>query len=144
MAQKKQPARSRILAAGGDLRTVTAAARLAEHHTVLLAGFDRLETLPAGVRGLPDARALPDHTADVLLLPVQTAEDCCDAPFSRHPLTLSGLLPAVRRGGLVLGGRLSGAVCREYFEKADLTRICARSVMRRAGTTKIRYRESKP
>ena len=49
MAQKKQPARSRILAAGGDLRTVTAAARLAEHHTVLLAGFDRLETLPAGL-----------------------------------------------------------------------------------------------
>ncbi|MBR5405820.1 MAG: hypothetical protein IK107_05950 [Oscillospiraceae bacterium] len=116
MAQKKQSARSRILAAGGDLRTVKAAARLAECEEVLLAGFDRLETLPAGVRGVADVRTLPAHSADVLLLPVQAAEDAYDAPFSRMPLRFSELLPAVRRGGLVLGGRMSGSVCRQIAE----------------------------
>ena len=92
----------RIIAAGGDLRTVTAAARLGRQAEVLLAGFERLTALPLGVTAA-DAGTVPEQSADVLLLPVQRTDDRYDAPFSRAPVLLSAMLPAVRRGGLVLG-----------------------------------------
>ena len=67
----KQPpaARKRLLIAGGDLRQVTAAARLAERHTVFLTGFDRFGTLPPNVAAVQNVSALPDE-ADALILPM--------------------------------------------------------------------------
>ena len=109
----------RIIAAGGDLRTVTAAARLGRQAEVLLAGFERLTALPLGVTAA-DAGTVPEQSADVLLLPVQRTDDRYDAPFSRAPVLLSAMLPAVRRGGLVLGGRLSAAA-RSQIAAADCT-----------------------
>ena len=118
MAQKKEPVRRKILAAGGDLRQVTAAELLAAQAEVQLVGFDRLGVLPDGVQAIGNAGGLPAHSADVLLLPVTPVCETVPAPCGAEELPLPVLLRAVKRGGLVLCGRLNEAV-RERFAEAD-------------------------
>ena len=111
----KQPpaARKRLLIAGGDLRQVTAAARLAERHTVFLTGFDRFGTLPPNVAAVQNVSALPDE-ADALILPMPVTQAglFLHTPFGSAAIRLSGLLPLVRKGGAVLGGRMTEAESR--------------------------------
>ena len=63
MATKK-----RLLAAGGDLRQLTAAARLAADYSVTVTGFDRFGSLPPEVTAAEHLQNLPEQL-DALLLP---------------------------------------------------------------------------
>jgi len=65
MLQKKQ----KLLVAGGDLRQITAARRLAQYHTVQVMGFDAAAELPVLSHGAP-------HGAlDALILPMPVTRD---------------------------------------------------------------------
>ena len=109
-----------LLAAGGDLRQITAAARLAEHHTVCMTGFDRFGSLPAGISTAEHVSALP-QSLDALLLPMPVTQDglFLYTPFSGNTLRLSELLPLVRPGGTVFGGRFRDSE-RSMIEAAGL------------------------
>lgn len=98
MLQKKQ----KLLVAGGDLRQITAARRLAQYHTVQVMGFDAAAELPVLSLGAP-------HGAlDALILPMPVTRDgvFLHTPmYSGSAVSLQSLLPLVKHGGLVAGGR---------------------------------------
>ena len=98
----------RLLIAGGDLRQVTAAARLAEDCDVTVIGFDRFGALPEGVSACEHISGLP-RDLDALILPMPVTQDggFLHTPFGSSAIRLSALLPLVRAGGMVLGGRLT-------------------------------------
>ncbi|MBQ8922658.1 MAG: hypothetical protein IJ060_10970 [Oscillospiraceae bacterium] len=112
--------KKRLLTAGGDLRQLTAARMLAENFSVSVTGFDRFGTLPPEVHAAEHLRNIPAGL-DALLLPMPVTQDgvFLHAPFSSSSMTLSALLPLVRPGGAVLGGRISEAE-RRAIEAAGL------------------------
>lgn len=102
-----QAPRQQLLVAGGDLRQVTAAASLAADYAVSVIGFDRFGKLPAAVSAVEHIQALPKEI-DALILPMPVTQDglFLHTPFGSSAIPLSTLLPLVRPGGMVLGGRL--------------------------------------
>lgn len=106
MSQIHAP-RQQILVAGGDLRQVTAADSLSQDYAVSVIGFDRFGTLPAGVSAVKHIQSLPKEI-DALILPMPVTQDglFLHTPFGSSAIPLSTLLPLVRQGGMVLGGRL--------------------------------------
>lgn len=114
-------AKLRLLVAGGDLRQITAAEELASRHLVTMIGFDTYGDLPAKVQTVQSISALSGG-ADALILPMPVTQDgvFLHAPYSSTSVTLSSLLPAVRRGGAVLGGRITQAE-RQLLTNAGLT-----------------------
>ena len=109
-----------MLAAGGDLRQITASARLAKHHSVSITGFDRFGSLPAGVAAAALSGMTP-QSLDALLLPMPVTQDglFLYTPFSSSALRLSELLPLVKTGGTVFGGRFRESE-RSMIEAAGL------------------------
>jgi len=112
--------KKRLLTAGGDLRQLTAANVLAETYSVSVIGFERFGTLPPAVSAAEHIRSIPEGL-DALLLPMPVTQDgvFLHAPFSSSSMTLSALLPLVRPGGAVLGGRITPAEQR-LIESAGL------------------------
>lgn len=112
----------RILVAGGDLRYGYTAAQLAKHHTVYAAGFTR-RILPFPRVHLLESAGEGLSPWDVLVLPMPVSEDgvLVHAPFGRQDLSLSGLLPLLRPGALVLGGRFGKT--EELFRKAGMRTV---------------------
>ena len=110
----------RLLAAGGDLRQVSAARRLAQTHTVFLTGFDRFGALPENVTAVQNISGLSQEF-DVLILPMPVTQDgvFLHTPFGSTAVRLSALLPLVKPGGLVIGGRMTEAE-RAMIESAGL------------------------
>ncbi len=105
--------RLHLVVAGGDLRQIYAAETLAKSFAVTLLGFDSgIPDLPCGV----DAKQIAElkDEADALILPMPAADEdeVLPAPYSRTPLALSDVLPRVRQGGCVLGGRITERVRR--------------------------------
>ena len=98
----------RLLAAGGDLRQLTAASELARQHSVTITGFDRFGTVPEGVTSAAHIHDLPAQL-DALLLPMPVTHDggFLHTPFGSNAVRLSALLPFVRPGGMVFGGRIT-------------------------------------
>lgn len=102
-----------ILVAGGDLRQRYAAQKLVElpGWTVQAAGFvpDALEN-----SGVVCCREELDDAVpyDVLVLPIPASTDgvTVQAPFGKHPLSLTALAEHGKPGALVLGGQCSEAV----------------------------------
>ncbi len=98
MLKQKQ----RLLVAGGDLRQIAAARRLARYHAVEVIGFDvagDLPTLPTGAEY---------GTLDHLILPMPVTRDgvFLHMPmYSGSAVSLQSLLPLVKHGGMVMGGR---------------------------------------
>lgn len=98
MVKQKQ----RLLVAGGDLRQITAARRLAKHYAVEIIGFDVANDLPT----LPTGAA--QGTLDHLILPMPVTRDgvFLHMPmYSGSAIRLQSLLPLVKHGGMVMGGR---------------------------------------
>lgn len=102
MLKQKQ----RLLVAGGDLRQIAAARRLAAYHEVEVIGFDVAHDLPT----LPTGAA--QGTLDHLILPMPVTRDgvFLHMPmYSGSAVSLQSLLPLVRPGGMVMGGRWTQA-----------------------------------
>ncbi len=106
MDAAKKP--KRLLIAGGDLRQITAAAELAAAYDITITGFDRFGSLPEGMQAAEHIQALP-QMLDALILPMPVTHDggFLHTPFGSTAIRLSALLPLVRAGGTVLGGRIT-------------------------------------
>ena len=109
-----------LLAAGGDLRQLTAAKVLAAEYAVTVIGFDRFGKLPAEVTAAERLQELPAQL-DALLLPMPVTQEgiFLHAPFSSSTIALPALLPLVKPGGTVFGGRMTEEECR-MIEAAGL------------------------
>ena len=109
----------RLLVAGGDLRQLTAARVLSADYRVTVTGFDRFGALPEEVTAA-DGTQLPEQL-DALLLPMPVTQDgvFLHTPFGSSTVALSSLLPLVKPGGQVFGGRISPAE-RRVIESAGL------------------------
>ena len=103
-----KPKPLRLLAAGGDLRQITAAAELAKQHSVTITGFDRFGALPEGLASAAHIHDLPQQL-DARLLPMPVTHDggFLHTPFGSSAVRLSALLPFVRPEGMVFGGRMT-------------------------------------
>ncbi|MBR6760613.1 MAG: hypothetical protein IKM30_01080 [Oscillospiraceae bacterium] len=94
-----------LLVAGGDLRQLSAARHLAAHHHVTVTGFDAVSDLPL----LPTNPA--PSSVDALILPMPVTQDgvFLHTPLCSSTIGLSSLLPLVKPGGAVFGGRWTPA-----------------------------------
>lgn len=92
----------RILVVGGDLRYAYTARALARDCRVLALGLMRQAP---GVCSAESPDELPG--IDILVLPMPVSEDgvTVHAPYAGSPVLLRDLLPVLRPGALVLGGR---------------------------------------
>lgn len=105
-----------FLIAGGDLRFVTLAERLAENNRVFAAGFDRNAAVPEKVQTIDRISDLSER-ADCLVLPLPASPDgvTVRTPYSGKSISLESLAPAVKEGGIVFGGMITPEV-RKVFE----------------------------
>jgi len=106
-----------LLLAGGGQRQMHMAAALAKKYAVYALGFERFGALPEGIRQAEELQG----AADALILPLPVTKDgvFIDAPYGSRTLRLTEVLPSVRRGGTVLGGRMTETERRE-IERAGL------------------------
>jgi dipicolinate synthase subunit A len=101
---------STFLIAGGDLRYITLASKLAENkeNAVIAAGFDSgAFSLSAGnCRHIQNIHTLSER-ADCLVLPIPVSLDGenVNAPFYSKALAVADLIPYVKSGGKVFGAK---------------------------------------
>ncbi|MBP1560631.1 MAG: dipicolinate synthase subunit DpsA [Oscillospiraceae bacterium] len=110
-----------FLVAGGDLRFVTLAERLAEQYTVYAAGFDRNAAMFSRIKLIKSLGELKVK-ADYAVLPLPASPDgvTVNTPCSDTPLLLEDVAAAVKQGGTVFGGLLSPEV-RQLFDKKGIS-----------------------
>ena len=97
-----------FLAAGGDLRFVTLAERLAQDNRVYAAGFDGNVSISEKVQVVDRISDIKER-ADCLILPLPASPDgvTVRTPYSGRSISLESLAPAVKEGGIVFGDRKS-------------------------------------
>ncbi len=110
-----------FLIAGGDLRFVTLAEKLAENNRVYAAGFDRSAAMSEKVQTVDRISELKER-ADCLVLPLPATSDgtTVRTPYSGKSISLESLVPTVKEGGIVFGGMLTPDV-RRIFEDRNIT-----------------------
>ncbi len=95
-----------ILVAGGDLRYGYTASALARKYDVCAVGFTR-QILPDTRLRIVESAADGLPMCDVLVLPMPVSDDgvLINAPYSRQNLPLTGFIPLLKPGAVVLGGK---------------------------------------
>lgn len=108
-----------FLIAGGDLRFVTLAEKLAENNRVFAAGFDKSVSMSEKVKTVDRVSDLKER-ADCLVLPLPASPDgvTVRTPYSGRTISLESLAPAVKEGGIVFGGMISPEV-KKIFENGN-------------------------
>lgn len=123
--------RKTVLVAGGDLRYVYTARALAAQYDVYAAGFSR-QIVPFEEVCLTESSGDGFPMCDVLVLPMPVSDDgvLVNAPFGRQNLSLKGLIPVLKPGGIVLGGKFGSAAAlfqdagirtADYLEQEELS-----------------------
>lgn len=112
--------RKSILVAGGDLRQVTLARMLARDYRVYAVGFDKTMFPGTEVILIQNPIALKER-ADIVILPIPASTDgvFVNAPFTSKAIALDSLLPVLRDGGIVFGGKIS-PMTQEIFKGAGI------------------------
>lgn len=112
-----------FLVAGGDLRSVYLARKLAEKNKVYALGFDKNMIPDSPVMTVDSLVSLHSRT-DFIVLPIPVSNDgvMVNCPYGRNSIPLSGLVTAVKENGTVFGGKISESV-RSMYESAGLTVI---------------------
>ncbi|MBQ5320136.1 MAG: dipicolinate synthase subunit DpsA [Oscillospiraceae bacterium] len=110
-----------FLVAGGDLRFVTLADRLAECYTVYAVGFGKNVDISDRVRVIDWVTDM-DLRADYIILPLPVSADgiTVSTPYSGSSISLESLIPVIKDDGIVLGGMLAPDV-RKLFEEKGIT-----------------------
>lgn len=106
-----------FLVAGGDMRSVSLARRLAENDMVSVIGFDGDIFENTDIISINKVSELPEK-ADCLVLPLPVSADgvTLNCPLCGCCPTIRELSAGVKAGGIVFGGKISPEI-RRYFEE---------------------------
>lgn len=112
-----------LFTAGGDLRQIYASNKLARKFNVQITGFEKDVLIPETIRYI-DFNAVPLRSADYLLLPMPVSADgiILNAPYSKNSILLDDITSAVKKGGIIFGGKID-TKSRDLFEKAGIETI---------------------
>ncbi len=96
-----------LLAAGGDLRQIYAAEKLANNFSVHVTGFDRNIVTPKNI-SYYDNITMMSRRVDYLLLPMPVTTDgtMLNTPFFKNNIPISQLIASVNENGIVFGGKI--------------------------------------
>lgn len=109
----------RILTAGGDLRQIYCADKLAEKYTSDLSGFDS-DFLPYKHlfgSAAPDSREIYD--ALVLPVPPLNNDGSINTPCSRNPMKIEEIIPMLKKDAVIFTGRADSRL-NDYFPGSDI------------------------
>ncbi|MGN1481047.1 dipicolinate synthase subunit DpsA [Porcipelethomonas sp.] len=120
-----------FLVAGGDLRQVYTAKKLAENYKVYAAGFDN-NIIDFGNAIYTDYKMQLPELVDYIVLPLPASINgvFINAPFCRNNIPISALAPLLKNGGTVFGGKIDPSTMKifskcgidtvDYFEREEL------------------------
>lgn len=93
--------------AGGDLRQIYAAEKLAKNFSVYVTGFDRNIIIPENINIIDTTSSMPER-ADYLLLPMSVSTDgiTLNAPYCKSSIPISQLTSTIKENGIVFGGKI--------------------------------------
>jgi|BioPla2DNA2_1021312.scaffolds.fasta_scaffold00379_10 dipicolinate synthase subunit A len=113
-----------FLVAGGDLRQVYLAEKLASKDNIVYAiGFDENISFSDGICQLENTIMLTDRVDYIVLpLPVSTDGVMVNAPFCRQCIPLNSLTTVLKDGGIVFGGKFNNA-SRKIFANSRIDTI---------------------
>ena len=102
-----------ILAAGGDVRQLYCARRLAADFDISVAGFDP-ECVPEGLS--PDFSDLHRERFSCIVLPVPALDEtgCINTPFSRKKLTAEEVCAAAEPDAIVFAGKVTDQLRKKF------------------------------
>lgn len=115
----------RILTAGGDLRQIYCADKLAEKYTSDLSGFDS-DFLPyKHLFGSADPDSREIYDALVLPVPPLNSDGSINTPCSRNPLKIEEIMPMLKKDALIFTGRADSRL-NDYFPVSAISDYMSR------------------
>lgn len=110
----------KYLIAGGDLRYVSLAEKLAEENEVYAVGFDKNVICPKNVISSESLVSLKERV-DYIVLPLLASNDgiTVNTPFSGQSIPLSGLTSVIKENGIIFGGRITDEIS-QMFKQHNL------------------------
>ena len=136
--------------AGGDLRFCALAKQLSDNNRVYAVGFDADTFASSAVMHCSAVSDIPE-CADYLVLPLPVSNDgiYLNTPFDCHKIPLYELTSAVKKDGIVFGGRFTPDVSKvftdagietvDYLKREELSVLNARATAE--GAVKIAIEE---
>ena len=115
----------RILTAGGDLRQIYCADKLAGQYKSDLLGFDS-DFLPyKHLFGSPDANLAEIYDALVLPVTPLNSDGSINTPCSRNPLRIEEIIPMLKKDAVIFTGRADSRL-NDYFPGSDIADYMSR------------------
>ena len=120
-----------FLIAGGDLRQVYTAKALSQEYNVYALGLSKNHINTNKINLIENIDDIP-YEVDHIILPLPVSQDgeYINAPFSSRKIAASELIPHIKNGGIVFGGKFddasrkiftnSGIETIDYFEREEL------------------------
>ncbi len=120
-----------FLIAGGDLRQVYTAKALSQEYNVYALGLSKNHINTDKINLIENIDDVP-YEVDHIILPLPVSQDgeYINAPFSSRKIAASELIPHIKNGGIVFGGKFddasrkiftnSGIETIDYFEREEL------------------------
>lgn len=107
-----------FIVAGGDSRQIFMTKFLKYKYDILLTGFDKYDSNNKNI----SLDEIPDEFANGIILPLPVSYDNINlnTPFSENTIMLSELIPKIKYGGFVLGGKFSNTA-KEIFDTKNLS-----------------------
>lgn len=120
-----------FLIAGGDLRQVYTAKALSQEYNVYALGLSKNHINTDKINLIENIDDVP-YEVDHIILPLPVSQDgeYINAPFSNRKIAASELIPHIKNGGIVFGGKFddasqkifinSGIETIDYFDREEL------------------------
>ncbi len=120
-----------FLIAGGDLRQVYTAKALSQEYNVYALGLSKNHINTDKINLIENIDDVP-YEVDHIILPLPVSQDgkYINAPFSSRKIAASELIPHIKNGGIVFGGKFddasrkifinSGIETIDYFDREEL------------------------
>lgn len=108
-----------FLAAGGDMRQLYTARKLAEEYKVYIIGFEKTADTGKAVQ-INELSDIPEK-ADCLILPLPVSADniFLNTPYSDQKIPVAALKTAIKENAVIAGGRVTEQISRIFGSVSD-------------------------
>jgi dipicolinate synthase subunit A len=100
-----------FLIAGGDLRYVSLAEKLAQKYRVYAIGFDKNIITSNKIQLTDNIMSLPERV-DYIILPLPASNDgvLLNTPYCKQSIPLESIISVIKENGVIFGGRISSDI----------------------------------